>query len=228
MHTLGATTLNRIIYISVILGSVLLALFSGLRFAQELIWVPGNYIYGQVSENASLRDEDLKNAERSFLQGAQLRDSAEINVKLGFLYQIWALRSKNEARRLHLLLKASGHLRRGIQAAPLNAYALAQLASIYIQIGPLYYDEAANFWRASIATARFEPMLMTKRIHIGVLLFDELSALDKGALRLQIELAYNWNAHELRVYSKQHGLVEWMRFLSPEGSEQADYLGAPV
>lgn len=78
---------------------------------------------------------------------------------------------------------------KSLEMAPLNTYARLRVCSANIILGPDHYDKALEAWRASVATARFEPFLLLSRLHYGILLLQKMTPDDFAVIKDQLAVA---------------------------------------
>ncbi|PCI63466.1 MAG: hypothetical protein COB37_05050 [Kordiimonadales bacterium] len=196
------------------------------RFLAELMLVPGTPIYERISSGENVSDEDLDVLEQSRVQAIGFVEHPRSYTDLGLVYLLKASRTADPSEKLRYADLAIENLKTGLGLAPLNTFAWLRLSSVYILKGEEFHSEALDAWRKSVATARFEPFVFTSRLHVGIMLYAVMSTEDVTLLRVQTELAYNWNRGKVRAYGRQNGLMPWLKFLGPQAEAAQRYLNS--
>ncbi|WP_417458230.1 hypothetical protein [Kordiimonas sp.] len=206
-----------------LVSSIILLIVGVPRFLHELMLVPGTPIHERVSRGENVSDDDLDVLEDSRLQALRFVELPAAYSDLGASYLVRAQRATTDADRKMFAEKSIEASTTSVEMAPLNTFAWARITAANIILGEENYPEAATAWRLSIATARFEPFLLIQRVHMGILLYDQLTEEDIDLLKDQLGMAYRWNKKQTRRYAQQQQLTEWFVFLSEGGSEAAEY-----
>gem|GEM_PF-1262249 len=210
------------ILFGVFLAAILL-LVGGQRLMGELLLVPGNPIWNRISSGFSVNSEELAILEDSRLQALRVWPHPQAYADLGLVHLMNAATSTSEHQMKYNAQLSVEYSLQAVELAPRNHFTWLRLASAYLIIEGENSDKAVNAWQRSINLARHEPLLFTRRVHIGVMLFKKLSAKDREMLRDQLLSAIKWNAKHVAVYAKENNLEPWMKFLS-KGDTQLNML----
>ncbi len=207
-----------------LVASVILLAVGVPRFLYELMLVPGTPILERINAGEAVTDEELASLEESRLDALSFAELPNAYIDLGSSYLTRARNATKREDRLKYAQKAIDASMKGLDMAPLNTFAWLRVTSAHILRGSDQYDEALEAWRTSIATARFEPFILMQRVHLGTILYGNMTPEDIELLKEQMGMAYRWNRGKLRLYIRQNNLTEWMVFLSEPESEIANYL----
>lgn len=208
----------------ILISGVILSAVGVPRFLYELMLVPGTPILHRVNAGKEVLAEELEILEKSRL------DALEFMALPGAYYDLGAIylrRAQTASRRedirkySEMALEASMN---GLDMAPFNTFAWTRAVVANVMLGPENNQEALRAWRRSIAVARYEPFILMHRVHIGIILFQEMTEEDAEALKDQLSLAYRWDKWQLRQYIRTNKLVAWMTILCEPDSEMKAYL----
>lgn len=193
------------------------------RFLHELMLVPGTPILHRLNTGEQVSDEDLSILEQSRLDALDFIELPDAYTDLGASYLTRARRARTDEDRRKFAEMTIEVSTSGLNMAPLNTFAWMRVATAHIIVGPEHYDDALEAWRTSIATARFEPLLLMQRVHLGTILYQVMNPEDIEKLRDQLGLAYEWNRRDARRYAEQYSLLDWIVLLSDPLSEQGKF-----
>jgi len=197
-----------------LVASIVLLAIGVPRFLAELMLVPGTSIYERISIGEAVGDEELAVLEQSRLQALEFVDMPRAYTDLGTSYLVRAQRATLEAERRKFAERSIEVTTRGLNLAPLNTFAWARVSAAHVLLGADHYGDAIEAWRTSIATAKFEPILLIQRVHVGIVLYQSMTLENRKILSEQFQLTYNWNRNKLRAYARANQLTEWMMFLA--------------
>ena len=210
---------------ALVLGSAFLLLALGVpRFLAALSLVPGTPVFYALWAGEPTSAQDIDTMITSRLQSLEFSESPAAYSDLGAAYLAQAQQAETpdeKQRSLELSLEMSG---KSVALAPLNAYAWARIANANIMLSPPKPEAAVTAWRQSIETARYEPVLLFQRFHLGVVLYRDMSPADIALLKDQTRMAYNWWPYNFRSYCRRKGLVEWAIVLLADNPEAVAYL----
>ncbi|SDD25825.1 hypothetical protein [Kordiimonas lacus] len=205
-------------------SSIILLVVGVPRFLHEHMLVPGTPILYRVNAGEKVSDEDLETLEQSRLDALAFTELPDAYYDLGSSYLRRAQTATNPEtvqKYSEMAIEAS---MAGLKMAPLNTFAWFRVATANVMLGPEKYQESLKAWRTSIATARFEPFILMQRVHLGIILYQDMADEDVLILKDQLTLAYQWNKVELRQYVHRNHLIIWIDILFKSDSEMKDYL----
>lgn len=207
------------------LTSSIILLMAGVpRFLHELMLVPGTPILYRVNAGEIVSDEDLETLEQSRLDALAFIELPDAYYDLGSSYlrrAQTAINPETIQKYSKMTIEAS---MAGLKIAPLNTFAWFRVATANVMLGPDKYQDGLQAWRTSIAAARFEPFILVQRVHLGIILYQDMTDEDIEALKDQLGMAYRWNRGKLRQYIHDNNLIVWAAYLCEPDSEMKDYL----
>ena len=206
-----------------LISSVILLVVAVPRFLAELMLVPGTPLYESLSEGVVLSDEDLQVIEDSRLSALDFAKLPKIYTQLGMVYLLRANRAQTPQEQQDFARQSIEITQKGLSMAPLNTFAWARMASANIILGEDHFGEALKAWRTSVATARFEPFLLIQRVHIGTILYRQMTPKDIDLLKDQFQMTVRWNRGKLRAYARKNQLIPWMIFLANGDDETVKF-----
>jgi hypothetical protein len=209
----------------VLIFSVFLLIVAIPRFLHELMLLPGTPIYNNLNSGQPISNDELAVIEQSRLNALDFATLPRAYTDLGAVYLIKSQRAQTDEARRKFAHMAIANSMKGLDIAPLNSYAWLRIASAHISLGTDHFPEALKAWRASIATARYDPRLILNRLHIGIIIAANYSGFtqeDKELAKDQLGLAFRWDKKQTIQYARYHKLNDWFVFLSPT-SEKARY-----
>lgn len=189
------------------------------RLRYELALIPGTPIYQRLVSGQPVTDNELDTLEQTRLDALSFVETAQSYTELGTSYMARAHRTPDVAEKQRHATMAIYATMKGLQIAPLNTFAWARIATAHLMLGADHFEEALAAWRNSIASAQFEPILLIRRVHVGILLYGAMSEIDRALLVEQLAITWRWNRAQLLAYSKRHHLSEWMILLSGDDLE---------
>ena len=207
-----------------LLSSLVLLIIGVPRFLAELALVPGTLIYDRISSGEFVENAELTVVEESRLQALEFAELPKAYTDLGTVYLTRAQRATKREDKTNLARKSIVVTTEGLRLAPLNTFAWSRLSVAHILLGQDHHDKAIEAWRTSVASARFEPLLLTQRLHIGIILYGSMSEQDQSTLRDQFKLTFDWRRGDLRAYARQYQLVDWMVLLAGDDVKAIEYL----
>jgi hypothetical protein len=188
-------------------------------FWAEVTMVPGNPVYDQISAGRPVSDQDLETLVGSRMEALKVTDLPRASSELSTAYLIQSQRSGDTLERHRLALLATEAAVRHNDIKPLSTFDWLKVASAALILGSDYHRAGVDAWRSSVATSRFEPFIIIKRIHVGIMFFSQFSAEDIMLLKEQIRLAYEWDRSRFWHYMDEQKLRPWIAFLSEPDSE---------
>ncbi|MFC4346751.1 hypothetical protein ACFO5Q_02690 [Kordiimonas lipolytica] len=205
-----------------LVSSITLIVIGVPRFLHELMLVPGTPILHRVNAGETVSEQDLEVLENSRLDALGIIELPDAYLDLGssYLYRARSAADPEEAQKYAALTIEVSE--KGLKMAPLNTFAWFRVATANVMLGN--FPEGLNTWRTSIATARFEPFILIQRVHLGVILYQDMTDEDVDLLKDQLGMAYRWDRQKLRQYVRDNDLILWMAILSEPDSEMKEYL----
>lgn len=193
------------------------------RFLHELMLVPGTEILERINAGEPVTDDELTILEKSRQDALSFVELPKAYTDLGSSYLMRARHAVEREERQKYAAMSIEASTKGLNMAPLNTFSWFRVATANVLLGPEHRDKALEAWNTSIATARFEPFILMQRIHLGTILYRNMTLEDIDVLKDQLELAYRRDRHAMRRYAQQNHLIAWMTFLSRPGSEMASF-----
>jgi tetratricopeptide (TPR) repeat protein len=193
------------------------------RFLSELVLVPGTAIIERYSYKNTILESDLDTVEKSRKTALKLSSLPKAYTDLGLIYLLRFQTTKSSDDRTNFLDQSIANTKKGLSLAPNNPFAWFRLNSALLMLAEPKHSEALEAWNMSIATAKFEPLLMVQRIHLGLLLYDRMDKNEKDTLQEQFQLAYKWDREKLKNYTTDFKLDSWMLLLAHKNPEIAAF-----
>ena len=186
--------------------SAILLLVMGVPNMLAAVWMAtGEPLYRDLGEGKTLSADEAALLVESREAAWALAGLPRGATDLGAAYLAGGVTPENLDRALDMM-------RKGIEEAPMNAFAWQRLAGL-LSLKPGNREEGVRAWRAARQLAEHEPFLLHDRIRVGVGLYHGMSAEDRDALRQDAERAYAKNRGGLRAYGRNNNLLEWLKFL---------------
>ncbi|WP_020401516.1 hypothetical protein [Kordiimonas gwangyangensis] len=212
------------LYFLLVTASAVLLIVGSLRFLYELMLVSGNLVLEDIRSGKAVSRDELALLEQSRLKALNFAKSSAAYDDLGASYYARVRDAATIGEQRIYALKAIEASMESLKLAPLNTFAWFRVATSNVLLGPEHYEMAIEAWRKSISTANYEPTLLKQRVHLGVILYQNMTTDDIELLKNQLVLAYRTNREELREYGRRHNLTAWFTFLSESGSRMAIFL----
>lgn len=206
-----------------LISSITLLVIGVPRFLHELMLVPGTPILYRVNAGETVSAEELTILEQSRLDALRFAELPKAYSDLGSSYLARSRMVTSEEDRIKYAEMSIEASMKSLNMAPLNTFAWFRVATAHVQLGRDRHQKALEAWRASIETAKFEPFLLLLRVHLGILLFPNMSPEDVALLKEQLRMAFHWRAGRALQYGRQKGLLKWMSFLSLPDENMARY-----
>ncbi|MFC3052238.1 hypothetical protein [Kordiimonas pumila] len=212
-----------------LLGASLLMLYMAFpRFLAELMLVPGTPIVERLNSGGDVSVEDLDIAQNSREQAVSFVDHPKAYSDLATVFLARATVEQDRALKTQYTEKAIESLEKTLSLAPLNTFAWLRLSFARLRTGG---DDgvrlkALEAWHMSVTTAPFEPYILLSRLHLGIVLYDEMTEEDISLLQAQAQATYKWNRGLLRQYVREKNLAEWCAFLLEANPEAAKFIAA--
>lgn len=205
-------------------SSIVLLVVGVPRFLHELMLVSGTPILYRVNAGETVSKQNLEVLESSRLDAIGIIELPDAYLDLGssYLYRARTATEPEEAQKYATMTIEVSE--KGLNMAPLNTFAWFRVATANAMLGPDKYQESLDAWRTSIATARFEPFLLMQRVHLGIILYQNMTDEDIELLQDQLGMAYRWNRIRLRQYVRDNNLLVWAAILCEPDSEMKEYL----
>lgn len=194
------------------------------RFMHELMLVPGTPILHRLNAGETITEEEWHTLEQSRLDALDFIELPDAYSDLGASYLRRAQSAKSREEQVKYAEMTVEVAMKGLNMAPLNTFSWFRVATANVMLGPEKNAEALQAWRTSIATAKFEPFILMQRVHLGIVLYQEMTDEDVDLLKDQLRMAYRWNKRYLHQYVRKNNLIVWMAILSEPDSEMKNYL----
>lgn len=186
----------------------------------ELALIPGLPVKNKLAYSEIPTDQDYATLEQSRLTALGFASTPEAHTDLGTVYLTRAQKAENAEARQKWARKAVDHLEASLKMARMEPYVWQRLSSAYAYTVPIEPWDRVAAWQASVDFASFDPRLVYVRLHIGIMVFNDMSPDQQALLRDQAALTYRFSKLGMRQYGQKNGLIEWFAFLL-HGNEDA-------
>ncbi len=209
----------------VLLTAIALLIGMGLpRLLAEIALVPGTPIYNDIARNKEISADQLHLLIRTRQDALGFTDYPESYTEIAVAHINLALMADDEQMRREHSEVGLEALQKSLALKPANSFNWLRVCRILLSLKSEPPEVALEAWAKSIQYGEFDKNLMYIRVHLGILLYKQMSPEHISALREQMTHAWNWQRYSFRTYMEQNNLVPWAAFVLRDAPQIVDFM----